>query len=272
MSTNRPAQSRNTPRYLLFADRVRNAAMDQGLNQTEVSRLCGVTPQSVQRWFSGSSLPRPQHIPDLSKALGLTVEDLIDGIPELSEIVRTSEHLTSAAQPDQESPAREFTLLALATEAMAEARLAYQHALADAMAIARAALIDELQWAGYATVVPVTEISTDITVSHADRSYLLDLRVTLPSPGDTARLVSRRRLLGSGVPNTSDVLVAYAFTAEDRLRFLIVPEAFFTDTDKLQILKCAAHWLDGDRDTSEMPTQIGHYIDNFDLHELVNPV
>ncbi|MBF8728882.1 helix-turn-helix transcriptional regulator [Pseudomonas guariconensis] len=47
------------------------------LNQSELARQLGVTPQSVQAWESGRSVPRPAKFRDIAKVLGIPTQALL---------------------------------------------------------------------------------------------------------------------------------------------------------------------------------------------------
>lgn len=48
-----------------------------GINQSELARRLGVTPQSVQAWESGRSVPRVSKFQEISRALGISGRDLL---------------------------------------------------------------------------------------------------------------------------------------------------------------------------------------------------
>jgi transcriptional regulator with XRE-family HTH domain len=43
----------------------------KGMNQSELARELGVTPQAVQKWESDASLPRPTKVADIAAVLGI---------------------------------------------------------------------------------------------------------------------------------------------------------------------------------------------------------
>lgn len=43
----------------------------KGMNQSELARAVGVSPQAVQKWEGGTSTPRPSKIADIAEALGV---------------------------------------------------------------------------------------------------------------------------------------------------------------------------------------------------------
>lgn len=48
-----------------------------GINQSELARRLGITPQSVQAWESGRSMPRASMLVDIAQAIGVAPELLI---------------------------------------------------------------------------------------------------------------------------------------------------------------------------------------------------
>lgn len=62
-----------------IANRIAEAREAKGLNQSELGRLLGLTPQSVQAWEAGRSSPRGARLEMLAKALGTTVDYLVTG-------------------------------------------------------------------------------------------------------------------------------------------------------------------------------------------------
>lgn len=60
-----------------LAEIIATARQRQGLNQSELARQLGVTPQSVQAWESGRSAPRPAKFQELARALGIRSQALL---------------------------------------------------------------------------------------------------------------------------------------------------------------------------------------------------
>lgn len=60
-----------------IAQIITEARQRQGLNQSELARQLGVTPQSVQAWESGRSVPRPGKFQDIARALGIRSQALL---------------------------------------------------------------------------------------------------------------------------------------------------------------------------------------------------
>lgn len=55
----------------------------KGLNQSELARQLGVTPQSVQKWESGGA-PRTKRLQEIAAILGIQIVDLVGGNPRQS--------------------------------------------------------------------------------------------------------------------------------------------------------------------------------------------
>lgn len=60
-----------------FAELIAEGRKKIGLNQSELARRLGITPQSVQAWESGRSIPRPNLLGDISGITGIPLRDLI---------------------------------------------------------------------------------------------------------------------------------------------------------------------------------------------------
>jgi len=66
-----------------LAKRLARAREFKGLNQSELARALGLSPQAVQNWESGKSSPRGSRLAEVASVLGVTAEHLITGsIPE----------------------------------------------------------------------------------------------------------------------------------------------------------------------------------------------
>lgn len=59
--------------------RIRQARERKNLNQSELARIIGVKPQTVQQWESGETAPRRARYKQLCDALGVTPEWLQTG-------------------------------------------------------------------------------------------------------------------------------------------------------------------------------------------------
>lgn len=62
-----------------FAERLIRARKRAGLNQTELARQVGVTPQAVQKWETGENTPRGKRIQAIADILDISVQELISG-------------------------------------------------------------------------------------------------------------------------------------------------------------------------------------------------
>ncbi|SHM78150.1 Peptidase S24-like [Pseudomonas punonensis] len=61
-----------------IASRITAAREKLGINQSELGRLLGVRPQSVQAWESGKNIPRHKRLVEIAHALGINPSSLID--------------------------------------------------------------------------------------------------------------------------------------------------------------------------------------------------
>lgn len=52
----------------------------KGMNQSELARAVGVSPQAVQKWEGGTSTPRPSKIADIAEALGVEPSALMAAV------------------------------------------------------------------------------------------------------------------------------------------------------------------------------------------------
>lgn len=65
---------------MTIQDRIKTAREGAGLSQTQLAEYCGVKPQAVSQWESGSTKsPKPDHLFAISKATGYSHEWLITG-------------------------------------------------------------------------------------------------------------------------------------------------------------------------------------------------
>lgn len=262
-------------RYPVFSDRVRRLAMARRMSQSDVGRVCGVTPQSAQRWFTGLSLPRPQFLPPLASALGVTVDELVEGQPEFAEAMRAAEALHFAHEagppavipPDESSPAVEMHALERSTLALDKARRGFQSALSAALSVVGVALAENLAWAGFETRQYSRPAATDLIAEDAHgNTFAVDIHLHPPTPADAVR-ASRADAEG---PRR---VFAYPFLCREddvsSLHFLFLPVAFFGDKEKLPLARIAANWLPEHHPACEdTPEELRPYIDNFDLASL----
>ena len=58
--------------------RIAEARVAKGMNQSELARALGVTPQSVQKWEAGGA-PKGARLREIAQVLGTTVEYLLTG-------------------------------------------------------------------------------------------------------------------------------------------------------------------------------------------------
>lgn len=59
-----------------FAEKLKTLMKLRGLNQGELSKLCGVSQNAVSKWLSGKAEPSISNTIAVARALGVTVADL----------------------------------------------------------------------------------------------------------------------------------------------------------------------------------------------------
>lgn len=64
-----------------IGSRIAAAREKKGLNQSELGRRLGVTPQSVQAWESDKNVPRPKRLSEIADAIGVSVATLVGEEP-----------------------------------------------------------------------------------------------------------------------------------------------------------------------------------------------
>ena len=60
----------NTDTHQIFAYRFNQAIADHGWNLSDLARRVGVTPQAVQKWAKGASIPRGKKLKLLAEVTG----------------------------------------------------------------------------------------------------------------------------------------------------------------------------------------------------------
>lgn len=68
-----------------ISHRIALARTGKNMNQSELARALGVSPQAVQSWESGKSQPRGPRLQALAKLLGVSLEYLMSGVTESKE-------------------------------------------------------------------------------------------------------------------------------------------------------------------------------------------
>lgn len=64
---------------ITIGTRIKEQRIRIGLNQSELGRALGISPQAVQKWEDGKSSPRNNKLPELAAALSTSVRELIRG-------------------------------------------------------------------------------------------------------------------------------------------------------------------------------------------------
>ena len=62
-----------------FSERLKGYRRDKNLTQQELADLLGVSNKTVSRWESGGGYPDVPLLVPLARALGVTVDDLLEG-------------------------------------------------------------------------------------------------------------------------------------------------------------------------------------------------
>lgn len=62
-----------------IAKNIKKAREAAGLNQSELARLLDISPQAVQKWEAGETLPRGRRMEQLCRVLNVSVGELMDG-------------------------------------------------------------------------------------------------------------------------------------------------------------------------------------------------
>lgn len=66
-----------------LADGIRRAVKATGLSVREVARRAGVSPATLSNWINGISTPDPALLNRFAVRMGVDVEDLHAGLPDL---------------------------------------------------------------------------------------------------------------------------------------------------------------------------------------------
>ncbi|WP_161490978.1 XRE family transcriptional regulator [Pseudomonas sp. TCU-HL1] len=82
-----------------IGSRIAAARERKGINQSALSRLVGVKPQSVQAWEADRNTPRPKRLSLIAAALDVSVSALVDGI----EVETNSSYQASLAGQAKEA-------------------------------------------------------------------------------------------------------------------------------------------------------------------------
>ena len=72
-----------------FGDRLKNYRRAKNLTQQDLADLLGVSNKTVSRWESGGGWPDPPLLVPLARALGVAVDDLLDGEKPIRSLTRT---------------------------------------------------------------------------------------------------------------------------------------------------------------------------------------
>ena len=98
-----------------FGEYIYNKRKTQGLTQEELGRKIGVTNKAVSKWEVGETCPDISMLAPLSKALGVTIDELLNYTDK--EKVETTKNDEHNSKKDQRSSYKEHRENALASGA-----------------------------------------------------------------------------------------------------------------------------------------------------------
>jgi phage repressor protein C with HTH and peptisase S24 domain/DNA-binding XRE family transcriptional regulator len=92
-----------------IAELIKQGRQAMGLTQTDLARKLNITPQSVQAWESGRSVPRALMLADISEATGIPMMDLVSSVggvsgigPTLAQVAQEMNSKASAPESNAE--------------------------------------------------------------------------------------------------------------------------------------------------------------------------
>ncbi len=65
----------------IFPARLRQVLRQRGMSQRQLARTVGVGDNTIHNWLTGFSTPRIWHLPELARALGVSIDWLL-GVDE----------------------------------------------------------------------------------------------------------------------------------------------------------------------------------------------
>ena len=60
-----------------LARTIATAREKRGMNQSELARAVGVSPQAVQKWEAGASVPRANKLKAIAEVLGISIREIV---------------------------------------------------------------------------------------------------------------------------------------------------------------------------------------------------
>lgn len=87
-----------------IGERIAQKREAAGLNQSELGRRMGVTPQAVQKWESAISTPRNSKLGELAAILGTSISFLLEGDRESDQPAAATHMLGNIDAWDEETP------------------------------------------------------------------------------------------------------------------------------------------------------------------------
>lgn len=86
----------------IFAEKLKSLMLLRGLNQGELSKLCGISQTAVHKWLSGKAEPSISNTIAVARALGVTVADLIDEDPQCRGLKPADRKLLALPEEDKQ--------------------------------------------------------------------------------------------------------------------------------------------------------------------------
>lgn len=73
---------------------------EKGFTQDELASRLGITPQAISKWERGVSLPETDMLPDISKMLNISIDDLLMGNIPMNAAIKDTEAQGDIAEND----------------------------------------------------------------------------------------------------------------------------------------------------------------------------
>ena len=86
----------------MFADKIKQLRISQGLNQSEFAQRLNITPGAVSQWENGRTVPDTERLMSIAKEFSIPLDYFSDGEKQYTETELIRQHLLielGAAQP-----------------------------------------------------------------------------------------------------------------------------------------------------------------------------
>lgn len=88
----------NTPSSTSFGDKLRALLEEKGLTQSAFAKSVGMERSELNRTINGKRQPKPHEIEWFAEALGMSVDELVEGVELPGPLVRSREELQKLVQ------------------------------------------------------------------------------------------------------------------------------------------------------------------------------